>query len=129
MGTDVRIFGTKAALRKVMALQNADYISEDMKNEHYKTGLLGYWEGVELIQIEQVWDRNKVGTPKMSDTTLFVMPVVEEKFLKVVNEGDTQVHQVTDKDTNRDMTEEFEIQTKMGCGVMINGCIGALVNI
>lgn len=47
-GMPVMIMGTRAALAKVIDLQNASYISDAMKNEHYRTGTLGMWEGKEF---------------------------------------------------------------------------------
>ena len=47
-GRPVIIMGTRTALRNVTALQNAQFISDAMKNEHYTTGLLGMWEGYEF---------------------------------------------------------------------------------
>lgn len=47
-GHPVVIMGTRTALRKVTALQNAQFISDAMKNEHYTTGMLGMWEGYEF---------------------------------------------------------------------------------
>ena len=47
-GRPVVIMGTRTALRKVTALQNAQFISDAMKNEHYTTGFLGMWEGYEF---------------------------------------------------------------------------------
>lgn len=47
-GNPVIIMGTRTALSKVTALQNASYISEKMKDEHYRTGTLGMWEGKEF---------------------------------------------------------------------------------
>ena len=47
-GHNVVIMGTRTALRNVTALQNAQFISDAMKNEHYTTGLLGMWEGYEF---------------------------------------------------------------------------------
>lgn len=52
------------------------------------------------------------------------MPVSEEKFLKLVNEGDTQLRTIADKDENMDYTYESEIATKLGVGVMLNGAFG-----
>lgn len=52
------------------------------------------------------------------------MPTSEEKFLKLVNEGDTQLRNISDKDTNMDYTYEQEIMTKLGVGVMLNGAFG-----
>ena len=46
-GNPVMIMGTRTALSKVIALQNANYISDTMKDEHNRTGLLGMWEGKE----------------------------------------------------------------------------------
>ena len=47
-GMPVRIMGTRTALANVNALQNVNYISNEMKNEHYRTGALGMWEGIEF---------------------------------------------------------------------------------
>jgi hypothetical protein len=123
-GMPVMIMGTRAALAKVIDLQNASYISDAMKNEHYRTGTLGMWEGKELVEIPQIFEKGKVGSYKIDNTLIWIMPVVDEKFIKVVNEGDTQLMTVTDKDVNMDMTYEYELQTKLGCGVMLHGAFG-----
>ena len=123
-GMPVMLMGTRAALAKVIELQNASYISDAMANEHYRTGLLGMWEGKELVEIPQVFEKGKVGTYKIDNGMIWVMPVSEEKFIKVVNEGDTQLMTVADKNANMDMTYEYELQTKLGCAVMLNGAFG-----
>ena len=123
-GMPVMIMGTRAALAKVIDLQNSSYISDAMKNEHYRTGLLGMWEGKELVEIPQVFEKGNVGTYKIDNTMIWIMPVAEEKFIKVVNEGDTQLMTVADKNANMDMTYEYEMQTKLGCAVMLHGAFG-----
>lgn len=123
-GYPVMIMGTRTALSKVTALQNAQYISNEMKDEHYRTGTLGMWEGKELVQIPQVFEKGKIGAYKIDNTLLWIMPVTDLKFLKLVNEGDTQLRSITDKDENMDMTYESEIQTKLGCAVMLNSAFG-----
>ena len=123
-GYPVMIMGTRTALSKVIGLQNAQYISEAMKDEHYRTGLLGMWEGKELVEIPQVFEKGKVGQYKIDNTLLWVMPITDLKFIKLVNEGDTQLRSITDKDTNMDMTYESEIQTKLGVAVMLNSAFG-----
>lgn len=52
------------------------------------------------------------------------MPAADLKFIKLVNEGDTQLRAITDKDTLMDMTYEQEIQTKLGVAVMLNSAFG-----
>ena len=123
-GAPVMIMGTRSALAKVMSLQNADYISDAMKDEHYRNGVLGMWEGKQLVEIPQVFEKGKVGQYKIDNTLLWIMPVADEKFIKVVNEGDTQLMSVADKDSNMDMTYEYELQTKLGCGVILSGAFG-----
>ena len=123
-GYPVMIMGTRTALSKVTALQNASYISDVMKDEHMRTGLLGMWEGKELIEIPQVFEKNKVGSYKIDNTLLWIMPMTDIKWIKLVNEGDTQLRAITDKDTNMDMTYEQEIQTKLGVAVMLNSAFG-----
>ena len=123
-GMPVMIMGTRTALANVTKLQNSTYISDAMKDEHYRTGMLGMWEGKELVEIPQIFEKGKVGTPKIDNTLVWIMPVVDEKFIKVVNEGDTQLMTVSDKDANMDMTYEYELQTKLGCAVMLNGAFG-----
>ena len=123
-GHPVRIMGTRPALKGVTALTGAEYLSNDMKNERYKTGLLGYFEGRDLIEIPQVFEKNKVGDYKLNNNILWIMPASEERFIKLVNEGDTQLRAITDKDTNMDMTYEQEMMTKLGVAVMLNSAFG-----
>ena len=123
-GYPVMVMGTKTALSKVIGLQNGEYISDAMKDEHYRTGLLGMWEGKQLVEIPQVFEKGKVGQYKIDNTLLWIMPVTDLKFIKLVNEGDTQLRAITDKDTNMDMTYEQEIQTKLGVAVMLNSAFG-----
>ena len=52
------------------------------------------------------------------------MPVSDLKFIKLVNEGDTQLRAITDKDTLMDMTYEQEMMTKLGVAVMLNSAFG-----
>ena len=46
------------------------------------------------------------------------------RWIKVVNEGDTQLRAITDKDTLMDMTYEQEIQTKLGVADILNSAFG-----
>lgn len=109
MGTEVMLLGTRTALQNVNALTNVTYYSEKMKDELNNSGMLGNWQGIELVTIPQVFEKNKVGTYKIDNTMIWVMPKTAEKWIKLVNEGDAQISQVTDKDVNRDMTYELNL--------------------
>ena len=128
-GMDVVIMGTRTALRKVTGLQNATYISDDMKNEHYRTGMLGMWEGYELVEIAQGFKRNDMTQYLVANDVLWIMPVSEQKFIKFVNEGETQIYQVTDAGEHMDMTYDYEFQKKIGIAMMFNVSFGMYVNV
>lgn len=123
-GKQAIIMGTRSALRKVTGLQNTTYISDDMKNEHYRTGMLGLWEGTELVEIPQGFKFNNTSEKLITNNTIWVMPVDCEKFIKLVNEGDVQIYQVNDATTNMDESNEYEFKTKMGVGIIFNMAFG-----
>lgn len=119
-GMDVVIMGTKAALSKLEGMQKIDWVSNEMKNERYTTGRMGYFEGVRLVEIKQGFKLNDTTHRLVDDKQLFIMPVGDNKFVKVVNEGQPEMRQVQDNTTNQDMTYDFRYMFKMGVGVQIN---------
>ena len=119
--SEVVIMGTKSALAKVTGLQNVDWISNEMKTERHTTGRVGMWEGIRLVEIKQGFALNDTTKYLVDDKVLFIMPISQDnKFIKIVNEGEAQIRQVSDGTTNQDMTEEMKYLFKMGVGVQIN---------
>lgn len=53
------------------------------------------------------------------------MPVGENKFIKVINEGNPEMRQTNDNTVNQDMTYDYTYMFKMGVAVMINLLFGA----
>lgn len=118
-GMDVVIMGTKAALIKLEGMQKIDWVSDEMKQERYTTGRLGYFEGTRLVEIKQGFKLNDTTHRLVNDKQLFIMPVGDNKFVKVVNEGQPEMRQVQDNVTNQDMTYDFRYMFKIGVGVQI----------
>lgn len=118
-GMDVVIMGTKAALSKLEGMQKIDWVSDEMKQERYTTGRLGYFEGTRLVEIKQGFKLNDTTHRLVNDKQLFIMPVGDNKFVKVVNEGQPEMRQVQDNVTNQDMTYDFRYMFKIGVGVQI----------
>lgn len=116
---DVVIMGTKAALSKLEGMQKIDWVSDEMKQERYTTGRLGYFEGTRLVEIKQGFKLNDTTHRLVNDKQLFIMPVGDNKFVKVVNEGQPEMRQVQDNVTNQDMTYDFRYMFKIGVGVQI----------
>ena len=112
-------------------MADVNWAPETVKQEYYANGgVLGNWEGFRVAEIGQGLKRgasiNSASVEYMLDTDqLYIIPVdVANKFIKVVNEGDAQISSVTDKDTNRDMSYEYEYMFKMGISVILNTVFG-----
>lgn len=121
---EVVIMGTKSALSKVTGLQNVDWISNDMKTERHTTGRLGMWEGIRLVELKQGFALNDTSKKLVDDKVLFIMPLMDNKFIKVVNEGDPEMRQVQENTVNQDMTYDYRYMFKMGVGVIVNLIFG-----
>ena len=55
----------------------------------------------------------------MDPKTLFIMPQVEDKFIKFVDVGETEIYEITDKGDRMDDTMKYEVQRSMGVGTQI----------
>ena len=130
-GSEVTIFGARSALSSLTAMANVNWAPETIKEEYYRNGgVLGTWEGFRVAEIGQGLKRgasiNSATVEYQLDTDrLYIIPTnVANKFIKVVNYGETQVSQVVDRDTNRDMSQEYEVLYKMGINVILNTVFG-----
>lgn len=130
-GSAVVIFGTRSALSSLSAMANVDWMPNSAKEEYYQNGgLLGIWEGFRVAEIGQGLKRgagiNSATVDYLVDNNqLYIVPVdVNNKFIKIVNEGDAQISQVSDKDTNRDMSYEYQFMQKFGISVVFNTVFG-----
>ena len=130
-GSPVTIFGARTALSSLTAMADVNWAPETAKQEYYANGgVLGNWEGFAVAEIGQGLKRgagiNSATVEYMLDTDrLYIIPTsVANKFIKVVNYGEAQISQVTDRDTNRDMSYEYEMLYKMGINVILNTVFG-----
>lgn len=116
---EVVIAGTKSALAKL----NADYhfMSDDMKNALNKNGIIPTFEGIQLVEIPQVFN---VGTytKKIPNNKLYVLPR-GVKPIKAVWEGDVRTRELNEQDTH-DQTIDVDSQAKFGLGLVLNELIG-----
>ena len=123
-GTDVVIMGTKVALSRLAALKETSWISEVEKTERYTTGRVGLFEGVRLVEIPQVFADNDTTTRLVSNDKLWIMPVADNRFIKVFYEGDPEIYEDPDGSKNTDNTIDYSYQVKMGIGVIISRLFG-----
>lgn len=121
---EVVIMGTKSALSKVTGLQNVEWISDDMKKERHTTGKIGMWEGIRLVEIKQGFALNDTSKKLVDDKILFIMPMMDNKFIKLVHAGEDQMREVQDKTLNQDMTYDYRYFFKLGVACVINLIFG-----
>lgn len=128
-GAQVVIMGSKSALKKITGMADVQWGAEAQKQNIMTTGNLGLYEGTTLIEIpnrfaDKTFDQSKM---VFNNKKLLIMPVIgdEGKFVKFVDEGDTEVSEITDRDskyTSDIMT--YEVQRRFGVGVVLGRQIG-----
>ena len=120
----VIILGTQAALRKINALADVDWISASQKEEVAAMGRLGSYEGVALIEIPQRFKSKTDFTKLIDNNQLFIMPNTTDRFIKFVDDGETEVLEYTDKGDYMDDSRSYEVQRRMGVGIQLGRYFG-----
>ena len=122
----VVIMGTKTALKKLNGLAgngSADWIATSQKEAVANTGIIGNYEGVALMEIPQKFTDKTLATPIVDNTKLYIMPQVDNKFIKFVDYGETELEVNTKGDTKDDM-QSYEVQRRMGVSTLMTRYFG-----
>lgn len=123
-GTDVMICGTKTALKKLNGLALVNWIADSQKEAYANTGFMGSYEGTVLMEIPQRFVGNDTATKLVDNDKLLIMPMVSDnKFVKLVDYGETTL-EVTDIGATMNDQQSYEIQRRMGVGVVISRYFG-----
>lgn len=123
----VYIIGTKTALKKLTALADIDWVTEGQKESVANTGRLGSYEGVTLFEIPQRFALNDTSKKLVDSKKLLIMPQTEDKFVKFVDVGETEINEITEKgeaNGRMDDTMKYEVQRAMGIGTQIGRYFG-----
>lgn len=123
-GIEVVVMGTKTALARLSNLVPVDWRAEADKEDHRNMGHVGIWEGTRVVEIPQVFAKNDTTTKLVNPNVLLIMPVADNKFVKLVYEGDAMIREITDNTTLNDMTSEFKYMTKLGVATIIGRYFG-----
>lgn len=118
-GSNIVIAGTKTALSK---LTGTTTLSDGMKDQLNKNGVLQYWNGYTLLPIPQSHKPNTFNFAIENDR-LIVLPA-NSKPIKVVREGMPLVKEVSDGLTNQDMSMEYKFISQYGVATVFNVLYG-----
>lgn len=116
------IAGTKTALKKIGAnyAGQSFLLSDAMKDQMNKTGVLTVYDGTPLMEIPQVFIPNTFEYA-LDDNKLLVLPA-NTKPVKVVREGQSIIKEQTDG--NKDMSMEHTFITRYGILAVFNNAYG-----
>lgn len=121
----VYIMGTKTALKKLNKLADVDWITDGMKDDVATMGRLGSYEGVTLVEIPQRFALNDTSKKLVDSTKLLIMPQVDNKFVKFVDVGETEIVEAgQNKGDKMDDIMTYEVQRTMGIGVQCGRYFG-----
>ena len=123
----VVIMGTKTALKKLNGLVEygnaVTWVADSQKESIAHTGLIGDYEGTELMEIPQRFANNDIATKLVDNTKLLIMPLVETKPVKFVDGGETEVT-VDQIAQTMDDRQTYEVTRRMGIGTYITNYFG-----
>lgn len=116
-GKPARIYGSKAALRKVTTA----VVSDEAKGDLYRMGYYGKFNGTEMIELRQA---HRAGTSEflLDDSKLYVI-AGDDKPIKVVNEGEGILIEGNAGD-NADLTQEYVYGQSFGTAVICGQKMG-----
>lgn len=121
----VVIMGTKTALKNLNALTKIDYAdpAASVKEAVANTGIIGSYEGTPLMQIPQKFTDKTLATPIVDNTKIYIMPAVENQFIKFVDYGETEL-EVNEKGDTKDDMQSYEVQRRMGVATLMTRYFG-----
>ena len=123
-GAPVVIIGLKTDLKKITALADVDWISNSQKEQVAEMGRLGSYEGTTLVEIPQRFAPGDVTKKLVTPGKLLIMPNVDNKFVKFVDVGETEILEYTQKGDKKDDFMTYEVQREMGIATVIERYFG-----
>lgn len=126
-GAEAIIMGTKTALKKLNALTDVNWRSASQKESVANTGRLGTYEGTDLVELPNRFATKAMTSKLFSDDILMIMPKTEDKFIKMVDQGETEIYQITEKGEEYgrwDDVMKYEMTRGFGIGVRLGRYFG-----
>lgn len=121
----VVIMGTKTALKALAPLATVNWAqpAHSVAEAVATTGIIGNYEGTQLMVIPQKYTDKTLATPVVANNKLYIMPLVDNKFIKFVDGGETQL-EITEAGQTMDDMQSYEVQRRMGVATLITRYFG-----
>lgn len=125
-GADVVIFGSRSALSKISALADVDWAANGQKESMMNTGNIGIYEGTRLVVMPNRFKDADMTTTMFPTNKLLILPSIgdEGKFVKFVDEGDTQIVEKNERGEYVSDLMTYEVQRRFGVATIIGRQFG-----
>lgn len=121
---EVVIMGTKAALRKLNAIADVQWLASSQKETFANTGVMGIYEGTRLVETPNKFKDRNLNAKIFDDDKLYIIPLVDNKMIKIVDEGDTEIVEATEKGELMTDIMTYEVQRRFGVGSVVGRYFG-----
>ena len=121
-GQRVAIYGSASALAKVR-MESSALFSERDKEDLRNNGHVGMFNGRECIELPNFMDKND--NLVLSTAHLFIVPA-GTKIIKLLNEGNAEVYEVTDQHNRADNQIEYQFINRFQLGVLKSNVYGVI---
>lgn len=125
-GAEVVVMGTKAALSEITTIANVNWGADGQKDNVMNSGTLGIYEGTRLIELPTRFKDKTYTTYTCPINKLLILPVIgdEGKFIKFIDEGDTQILEKMERGDYVSDLQTYEVQRRFGTGVLLGRIFG-----
>ena len=122
-GVPAVIMGTKTALKKLNGWADVNWVAASQKESFANSGIMGIYEGNMLVEIPQRFADSTLASKLVDNSKLFIMPQVDNKFVKFVDGGET-VLEITEPGETMNDQQTYEVQRRMGVATVITQYFG-----
>ena len=125
-GAEVVIMGDKLALSKIAGMADVNWAAKDQRDSVMNTGNIGIYEGTRLITLPNRFTDKTLSQYVIDRDKLYIIPVIGDagKFIKMIDEGDTQIIEKTERGDYTSDLQTYEVQRRMGFGVVLGRYFG-----
>lgn len=125
--TDVYVMGTHSALMKLEKLTDVKWRSSAAREDKYYNGMIAFYDGIPMVEIPQsVTLEGNQFKDLIPNDFLFIVPRTQNKFVYIVNYGDPEAYEVTERGARIDDTIKFEYSQSFGIAVLFTTYMGII---
>lgn len=114
---EVSIYGSKLALHKI----KPDVTSDGQDGERNAIGYYSTIAGINMYELEPTMD--STGKMMLDDDFILILPETRDKMVKVINEGESYMHEGT-PEGNASMDLEYTMINRMGIAIIPSSVYG-----